>query len=378
MSEKCSMFLTRFPDFSGRGRSASLLDNQIILIGNNTLSGSEGSFISIQNSRDGLLAMKYTKETFPTRGSPFRHSALPSENKLHLLGGRYRSRVMLEEHAWKDIHLKWAENHDAFVPKFFSACTVQTGIDSFYIFGGAEFLDNKTTAVRNTVLHINTNSLMVKTTGTMKRPRMALGCEVLNKGLILLSGGYSDATNPLQSIEPDEIFNLTHHALSSVENSQSSTGSYLLSMADSLNRFQHSMIRMNDKVYALGGIAPNLSFAISNTSSNATTAKIKVFNEATKSWSNHEKDLKSNHTAEVVALPFPSSSLDCVPDCQCGVSSSITRIFNGTDALVSSYTFSRFYLTLFLFQINEVPWTAAILREATSAAESDCAGTLVS
>ena len=90
--------------------------------------------------------------------------------------------------------------------QIFSACTVQTGIDSFYIFGGAEFLDNKTTAVRNTVLHINTNSLMVKTTGTMKRPRMALGCEVLNKGLILLSGGYSDATNPLQSIEPDEIF----------------------------------------------------------------------------------------------------------------------------------------------------------------------------
>ena len=32
---------------------------------------------------------------------------------------------------------------------------------------------------------------------------------------------------------------------------------------------------------------------------------------------------------------------------------------------------------LFLIQINEFPWVVAILREANSAEESDCAGTLV-
>ena len=42
VSEKCSMALTHFRDFAGRGRTASLLDKQILLLGNNTLSGSEG------------------------------------------------------------------------------------------------------------------------------------------------------------------------------------------------------------------------------------------------------------------------------------------------------------------------------------------------
>ena len=337
MSEKCSMALTHFRDFSGRGRTASLLDKQILLIGNNTLSGSEGNFISIQNPRDGLLAMKYTKEAFPTRGSPFQHSALPSENKLSLLGGRYKSRVMFEQNTWKDINLKWEETQKSFVPKFFSACTVQNGIDSFYIFGGAEILDNKTTAVRNTVLHINTTSLMVRKVGAMKRQRMAFGCEVLNKSLILLSGGYSDAANPGQSIEPDEIFNVTHHLLSlvPVEDSLNSTGSILLPMTDSLKRFQHSLIRMNDAVYAFGGI----------TSSNTTTGTIEVFDEATKTWKTHSKNLRSQDSAEVVVLPFPTSSLDCVPECQCGVATTTSRIFNGSDAHVSPRDFHHFYQT---------------------------------
>ena len=325
VSEKCSMVLTHFRDFSGHGRTASLLDDQILLIGNSTLSGSEGNFISIQNPRDGLLAMKYTKETFPRRGSPFQHVALHSKNKLNLLGGRYKSRVMLEQSTWKDINLKWEETLKAFMPKFFSACTVQNGIDSFYVFGGAEILDNKTTAVRNTVLHINTTSLMVRKVGAMKRQRMAFGCEVLNKSLILLSGGYSYAANPLQSIEPDEIFNMTHHVLSQVEDSLKSTGSILLQIADSLDRFQHSLIRMKDTVFAFGGI----------TSSNTTTEKIKVFNEATLTWENHNKSLRSKETGEVVVLPFPTFSLDCVPECQCGVASNVTsRIFNGSNAQV--------------------------------------------
>ena len=152
---------------------------------------------------------------------------------------------------------------------------------------------------------------------------MAFGCEVLNKSLVLLSGGYSDAANPPQSIEPDEIFNVTHDELSQVEDSLKSTGSILLHMADSLDRFQHSLIRMKDTVFAFGGI----------TSSSTTTEKIKVFNEATLTWENHNKSLRSKETGEVVVLPFPTFSLDCVPECQCGVASNVTsRIFNGTNA----------------------------------------------
>ena len=121
VSDKCSMTFGQFRNLSGQGRTASLLDDQIVLIGNNTLSGNEGNYISIQNPRDGLLALTYTKETFPSRGSPFRHTALASENKLTLLGGKYKSRAKLEQNTWTDIKLKWEESQKVFVPNFFSA-----------------------------------------------------------------------------------------------------------------------------------------------------------------------------------------------------------------------------------------------------------------
>ena len=349
VSEKCSMVLTHFRDFSGHGRTASLLDDQILLIGNSTLSGSEGNFISIQNPRDGLLAMKYTKETFSRRGSPFQHVALHSKNKLNLLGGRYKSRVRLEQSTWMDIQLTWEETQKAFVPKFFSACTVQSRIDTFYIFGGAEIQDNKTIAVRNTVLQVNTTSLMVKLVGTMKKPRMAFGCEFLNKSFILLSGGYSDPVNSLQSIAPDEIFSiapsvvsfdgtesvflpylLAPEALSLEDDSlDDGTGSFLLPMTDSLQRFQHSLIRMDEVVFAFGGLDKD----------NSTSAKIKLFNEATKSWQNHDQNLTSKNSEELLVVPFPTSSLDCAFECQCGRSNSMgsTRIFNGSNTQVNTH-----------------------------------------
>ena len=247
------MTLGHFRNFSGQGRTASLLDNQIVLIGNNTLSGNEGSYVSIRNPRDGLLAMNYLKETFPSRGSPFHHAALASDNKLTLLGGKYKTRSKLEQNTWTGLKLTWEESQKAFTPIFFSACTLQQGLDLFYVFGGAE-LRGKTTFVRNTILHINTTSLIVREIGAMNKSRMAFGCDFLNDRTILLSGGYSDPANPVQSIEPDEIITLSHSTSSSEVQYVSDISSCILPVNDSLWRFQHSLIRMNETIFALGGL----------------------------------------------------------------------------------------------------------------------------
>ena len=316
LSESCSMPLTQFQNFSGHGRTATLLDNEIVLIGNDTLSGAEGYFIKIQRPRDGLLAVKYTKETFPTRGSPFWHSALPSENKLTLLGGKYKSRAKLEQNTWTDINLKWEGDKKTFVPNFFSACTLKIAPNSFFVFGGAEQLNSKVVSVRNTILHINTTSHLVKEVGQMNKPRMAFGCEFLSEDEILLSGGYSNATNPSQWIQPDEIFNMV-----------SLDSSVVLLEDQSLKRFDHNLIRMDEKIFALGGL----------TSENLTTAKIKIFDATKRSWYDYDKNLSSRDTREMVVLPFPTSSLDCVPVCQCGVTIGNNRIFNGSQADVRFY-----------------------------------------
>ena len=207
ISDQCSMFLTHFRNFSGKGRTASLLDSELVVIGNETLSGNGGNFIRIQNPRDGLLAMKYIKQGFPTRGSPFLHTALASGNKLTVIGGKHKTRALLEEYSWLDINLKWEETNEHFVPNFFSACTVNDKQNSFYIFGGAQTIE-RVTSVRKTILHVNTTSLLVKVFGQMERPRMDLGCEFLSEHLFLLSGGYSDPLQPSRSMEPDEIFSI--------------------------------------------------------------------------------------------------------------------------------------------------------------------------
>ena len=92
VSKTCSMAFDGFRNFSGHGRSASLLDRELVILGNDTLSGTGGNYITIQHPRDGLLAIKYTKESFPTRGSPFLHTALQSQNKITVIGGKYTTR----------------------------------------------------------------------------------------------------------------------------------------------------------------------------------------------------------------------------------------------------------------------------------------------
>ena len=145
---------------------------------------------------------------------------------------------------------------------------------------------------------------------------MSFGCEVLSKGVFLLSGGFSNHSNPNGSIEPDEIFNVT-----------SPDNHVLLSEEESLKRFQHQMVRMNQTIFAFGGL----------TEENSTTDEIKIFIEESKSWEDFDYKLKSKDTGELVAIPYPVSSLDCVPeDCNCGLANTIgnsgARIFGGNEA----------------------------------------------
>ena len=87
------------------------------------------------------------------------------------------------------------------------------------------------------------------------------------------------------------------------------------------------MIRMDDTIFAFGGL----------TEDNFTTDVIKMFNESSQIWEEYDYKLKSKGTGELLAIPYPISSLDCVPeDCNCGLANTIgnsgARIFGGNEA----------------------------------------------
>ena len=57
VSQKCSAAITTFPEFSGTGRTISLMNEEIVLLGN--YNHTMRQYVSIQKPREGLLAMKY-------------------------------------------------------------------------------------------------------------------------------------------------------------------------------------------------------------------------------------------------------------------------------------------------------------------------------
>ena len=100
------MAIATFSKFSGIGRTSTLLDNELLLLGDDDL-GTRGRYISIQEPRDGLLAMKYTLQDLPLTQSPHHHSSLLSRNKLTVVGGKFKSRGKLSKFTWTELSLKW-------------------------------------------------------------------------------------------------------------------------------------------------------------------------------------------------------------------------------------------------------------------------------
>ena len=76
---------------------------------------------------------------------------------------------------------------------------------------------------------------------------------------------------------------------------------------------------MGNRILGIGGVDSN----------NSTPSKIAEFNAATNTWNNLSQELHSSDTSEVVVSPFPVASLDCVPECQCGIGNREGRIFGG-------------------------------------------------
>ena len=69
-------------------------------------------------------------------------------------------------------------------------------------------------------------------------------------------------------------------------------------------------------------------------SRNNTPSKIAEFNPTQNVWNELAQELHSRNTSELIITPFPETSLDCVPDCRCGVASKEERIFGGQEAKV--------------------------------------------
>ena len=313
------MAIATFPKFSGTGRTLSLLDEELLLLGDDDL-GTRGRYISIQKPRDGLLAMKYTVHDFPLSQSPHKHSSLVSRNTLTVVGGKFKSRGKLSKFTWTEVSLKW-ENGTKYIPAITDACSVKVGVDVHIIFGGRAVDGHHVNGSQ--VVKIDTTQETAVEMNSLTYSRVSHDCQLLDNHVVLVSGGLAQG-NSSEILRPDELYNITSQEVVQV-----------LDLEQSLGRAQHAMFRIGERILAFGG----------RDSHNDVPSKIAEFDPTTHSWNELDQELHSTNTTELMVTQFPVASLDCVPDCRCGIANRQRRIYGGNEAEVritwSFYLFFR-------------------------------------
>ena len=315
--KSCNKVILKYSNFSTSGQTIDLLDDQLILVGDNKLGG-KFKYLSIHSPRTNLLALKYSKETSSIKGSPHRHTSYVQGNKLTLLGGDQSSKATLNKDVWNKLNLRWL-NQSTFSAFTSSACQVQLTRNEFVLLGGLPTVKSEKKAV-STVVKINLEEETVEELPPMKLGRIHHSCQTMElegEEVILISGGIGTrlhpSVNPLE-IQQDEMYNMK-------------TGPKVLSENASLGRFQHKLIKLGDQIYAVGGK--------NNTRGQLTL--VKVFNGISRSWENYSEHLKSSDTGEVAVTPFPLAAVDCVEGCQCGRPASgpaSSRVVGGNETKV--------------------------------------------
>ena len=317
--------ISQFSSFSTSGQTLDLLDDQLVLMGDAKL-GTSWKYIRIHSPRDGLLSIKFGKETSPIKGSPHRHTSYSNGNKLVVLGGEQNTKVKLEKNTWKELKLRW-KNQTDFSGYSSAACQVKLQKNIHLLIGGVQHGKSLGQATK-AVFKINITEETVEEWPPILFQRAHHSCELLDGSVVLISGGTSKETTLKDrkfSIVPDELYTLgdVHKNIGKDQTN--------LSLASSLKRFQHRLIRLEDNVFAVGGAMADKS----------RPSSVTMFNLTTKSWEEQAGHLLSNNTGDVAVTHFPRSSVDCIFPCQCGLSKAVNaskeeeRIFNGNVAKVA-------------------------------------------
>ena len=336
-----------FPAFGGQGFSIDLLDEQIILLGDNKLGGTF-EYKSIHQPRKGLLGMKFTKEVSPVGNSPLWHTSYAFGNQLLAIGGEFQSKARLSNSVWNGLNLRF-KNGSRFSRFATGACKVKLAKDVFLLIGGFERVKESNVEM-NTVLRLNITEETVEELPPIEEKRAFHACEI-SEGKILISGGTQGEVTV-----GDEVYSLTTYK------------STALDEASSLGRNHHFLLRLEDFIFAFGGFLSNGS----------ETSAVQWFNWTDKRWKHHEQSLLSENTTSLAVTAFPLSAVDCFAGCRCGISGNLgsARIVGGTEAQVA---IGKEHLSL-LLQENAFPWIVALIRDEDKSEDyisTSCSGTLV-
>ena len=322
--QKCNQKILDYSSLGGEGRSIDLLDDQLVILGDSTPGEFDKfEFKSILHPRKGLLGMKVNKEVLVNFGrgfnSPRWHTSHGYGNKLLAIGGEFQTGAQFSQGMWKSSDIQ--DSGPGFSRS--GACKVKLEKDVFLLIGGLENAD-KIGVETNRVLKLNISDETVEELKTIRESRAFHSCEIF-EGQVLISGGVRG-----NDIIADEVYNL--NAIESV----------LLPMTSSIQRHRHQLLRLEDTIYAFGGLLADGS----------QTDEVKFFDWTSRSWLQHANSLLSKNTSSLTVIPFPMSAVGCNAGCTCGQArtSNQGRIVGGHTAQVIRLS----WRSSFPFQVVDV------------------------
>ena len=309
-NQKCSQKILDFPSFGGVGRSIDLLDEQLILLGNSTLGKDKRfDYIKIHHPRKGLLGMRYSKEISPEGvgfSNPRWHTSHAYGNRLLAIGGEFNTEAQLSDTVWLGTALQ--QNGEIFSRFSIGACKVKLETGVFLLIGGRESMTGEE---MNTVLRLNIKNETVEELPPIKRKRAFHSCEIFEKRILITGGKEGD------NMVVDEVYDSETYVSS------------ILDESSSLQRNHHQLLRLEEKIFAFGGVLKNGS----------QTAEVQWFDFAigqTGKWMHHDHSLLSKDTTNLAVTSFPQSAIDCHGTCSCGHMGNLSdsRIIGGREAKV--------------------------------------------
>ena len=297
----------------------------------------------MNNPRGGLLANTWTSTEVLGTDAPMGHTSHVHGSELVLLGGKHdtslkmvhNNRQQYDQFIKLNIHWSNGSSLDTFPS---NACGVQVNKDRVIILGGTE---NGMTQSR--ILDINLKLETVQHRSSLQLQRARHSCAMASNTSVLVSGGVSDTSKPGATLIPDELYNIHTGETQVLENTMTQ------------KRFDHSIIRLGESIFALGGQAADGS----------NNLPVERFATNTSTWTPHPQGLLSASTGGLAVTALPKSAVDCINECPCGVAARKgTRIVNGKESLPAAY-----------------PWVGLLLKKDVYGEDdpkySDCSATLV-
>ena len=268
-NKKCNQKIVEFPAFGGQGRTIDLLEDQLVLLHENKLDG-RFQYQSIHQPRKGLLGMKFTIENSPLENSPYFHTNT----------------------VWNVVNPHWKNGSQ--ISQFAEgACKVKLSRDIFLLIGGFKRV-NRSKVEMNSVIRLKVHENTVEELPSIKQSRAFHACEVSGRRILVSGGSQGQVT------VSDEVYSLDTNE------------SMVLDRTSSLGRYGHSLLRLEEVIFAFGGLLSNGS----------ETSEVEWFDWSDLSWKKHGESLHSKNTSNIAVTSFPVSAVDCHAGCKCGLTES--------------------------------------------------------